>query len=72
MHCIVSNMHQGHDMRKLTSSSFNNGISRENNPNLYVKNNEYENIVLISLYLDDLIITGSAINLIEETKGDLS
>ena len=52
---------------------FLNGfVKSENDPNLYVKKDEEGNVSLISLYVDDLIITGSAHKLIEEIKVQLS
>ena len=44
----------------------------KNDPNLYVKKDEEGNVSLISLYVDDLIITGSACKLIEDIKIQLS
>ncbi len=41
---------------------------RKNDPNLYIVFNDEGKIVLISLYVDDLIMTGSADNIIEEIK----
>ena len=38
----------------------------KNDPNLYIVFNDEGHIVLISLYVDDLIMTGSVDNLIEE------
>jgi len=43
-------------------------VRRKSDPNLYTKRDGDENIALISLYFDDLIITGSALRLIEEIK----
>jgi len=40
----------------------------KNDPNLYTMKDEQGCIVLISLYVDDLIITGDVINLIDEIK----
>jgi hypothetical protein len=42
---------------------------KKKDPNLYVQKDEEGNVSLISLYVDDLIITGSASKLIEEIKG---
>lgn len=39
---------------------------------MYVKNDENGNVALVSLYLDDLIITGSASHLIEDIKIQLA
>ena len=47
-------------------------IKSKNDPNLYIKNDEHGNLVLISFYVDDLIIIGSSIELIEATKTTLS
>ena len=47
-------------------------MGRKNDYNLYVKKDEEGNVALISLYADDLIITGSACKLIEEIKIKLS
>jgi hypothetical protein len=47
-------------------------VKRKNDPNLYVKKDEEGNVSLISLYVDDLIIIGSACKLIEEIKIQLS
>ena len=41
-------------------------------PNMYIKFDEQGYIVLISLYVDDLIITGNAEKLIDEIKEQLS
>jgi hypothetical protein len=47
-------------------------VKSKNDPNLYIKKDEKEHIVLISLYVDDLIITGNASKLIDEIKKQLS
>ena len=39
-----------------------------NDPNLYTKYNKQGQIILISLYVDDMIITGNVDNLIKEIK----
>jgi len=44
----------------------------KNDPNLYVKEDEGGNVSLISVYVDDIIITGNACKLIEEIKIQLS
>jgi hypothetical protein len=44
----------------------------KSDPNLYTKFDEKGYIVLISLYVDDLIITGNAGKLIDEMKDHLS
>ena len=43
-------------------------VKSKNDPNLYVKKDEEGDVVLISLYVDDLIITSSAFHLIEDIK----
>jgi len=45
---------------------------RKNDPNLYVKLDKIGNIVLISIYVDDRIITGSDDKLIKDIKWKLS
>ena len=58
---------------KIDSFFLMNGYERsKNDPNLYTMFNNEGQIVVISLYVDDLIITGSADNLIEEIKQQLS
>jgi hypothetical protein len=47
-------------------------VKSKNDPNLYVKKDEEGNVSLISLYVDELIIIGSACKLIEEIKIQLS
>lgn len=47
-------------------------MKSKNNPNLYVKKDEEGNVALVSLHVDDLIITGSASHLIEDIKIQLS
>jgi hypothetical protein len=47
-------------------------MRRKSDPNLYTKFDEQGYIVLISLYVDDLIITGNAKKLIDEIKEQLS
>jgi hypothetical protein len=47
-------------------------MRRKSDPNLYTKFDEQGYIVLISLYADDLIITGNAEKLIDEIKEQLS
>lgn len=44
----------------------------KNDSNLYIKEDEYKNVALISAYVDDLIITRNACKLIEEIKNQLS
>lgn len=44
----------------------------KSDPNLYTKFDEQGHLVLISLYVDDLIITGSAGKLVDEIKEQLS
>jgi len=43
-----------------------------NDPNLYTKINKQRQIILISLYVNDMIITGNANNLIKEIKKKMS
>ena len=43
-------------------------MRRKSDPNLYTKIDEKGYILLISLYVDDLIITGNAEKLIDEIK----
>jgi len=43
-----------------------------NDPNLYTKLNKQRKIILISLYVDDMIIIGNANNLIKEIKQQMS
>ena len=43
-------------------------VKRKNGPNLYVKKDENGNVASVSLYVDDLIIIGSASQLIEDIK----
>ena len=47
-------------------------VKRKNDPNMYVKKDEEGNVVLIFLYVDDLIIKGSASHLIEDIEIQLS
>jgi hypothetical protein len=47
-------------------------MKSKSDPNLYIKTDEKGHIALISLYVDDLIIIGSASKLIEEIKRQLS
>ena len=44
----------------------------KNDPNLYTVFNNEGQMLMISLYVDDLIVIGSANNLIEEIKQQLS
>ena len=44
----------------------------KSDPNMYTKFDEHGYIVLISLYVDDLIMTGNADKLIDEIKKQLS
>jgi hypothetical protein len=44
----------------------------KSDPNLYTKFDEKGYVVLISLYVDDLIITGNAGKLIDEIKEKMS
>jgi hypothetical protein len=47
-------------------------MRNKSDPNLYTKFDEHGYVVLISLYVDDLIITGNAKKLINEIKEQLS
>ena len=52
---------------KIDSFFYEKGFMRsKNDPNLYIKEDEDGNVALISVFVDDLIITGSALKLIEE------
>ena len=54
---------------KIDSFIYEKGfVRRKSDPKLYIKKDEYGNITLISLYVDNLIITGSAFRLIDEIK----
>eukprot|EP00253_Pinus_taeda_P034460 PITA_34460 len=54
-------------------SAFMNGeLKSLNDPNLYTKINKQRQIILVSLYVDDMIITGNADNLIKEIKQEMS
>ena len=44
----------------------------KNDPNLYVKKDENGNVALVSLYVDDLIITCSASHFIKDIKIQLA
>ena len=58
---------------KIDSFFYEKGFIRsKNDPNLYIKEDEGKNVALISVYVDDLIITGNACKLIEEIKNQLS
>eukprot|EP00253_Pinus_taeda_P002861 PITA_02861 len=58
---------------KIDSFFYEKGFMRnKNDPNLYIKEDEGKNVALISVYVDDLIITGNACKLIEEIKNQLS
>eukprot|EP00253_Pinus_taeda_P022507 PITA_22507 len=58
---------------KIDSFFYEKGFMRsKNDPNLYIKEDEGKNVALISVYVDDLIITGNACKLIEEVKNQLS
>ena len=43
-------------------------VKSKNDPNLYVRKDETGKVALVSLYVDDLIITGNASKLIENIK----
>ena len=54
---------------KIDSFFLQQGFMRsKSDPNLYTKFDEHGYIVLISLYVDDFIITGNAGKLIDEIK----
>jgi hypothetical protein len=54
---------------KIYSFFLQQGFMRsKNDPNMYTKFDEQGYIVLISLYVDDLIITGNVKKLIDEIK----
>jgi hypothetical protein len=58
---------------KIDTFFFQQGfIKSKSDPNLYIKKDRNGQIALISLYVDDLIITGSATGMIEEIKIKLS
>jgi hypothetical protein len=58
---------------KIDSFFYQKGfVKSKSDPNLYIKKDEDGNVSLISLYVDDLIITGSAHKLIDEIKSQLS
>ena len=47
-------------------------VKSKNDPNLYVKKDENGNVAMLSLYVDDLIITDSASHFIEDIKIQLA
>lgn len=47
-------------------------MKNKSDPNMYVEKDEKRKTILISLYVDDLIIKGSKCKLIEEIKSKLS
>eukprot|EP00253_Pinus_taeda_P027659 PITA_27659 len=58
---------------KIDSFFIEHGFHRSlNDPNLYTKINKQRQIILISLYVDDMIITGNADSLIKEIKQQMS
>jgi len=58
---------------KIDNFFFQQGfIKSKSDPNLYIKKDEHGNVVLISLYVNDLVIMGSATSLIYEIKRQLS
>eukprot|EP00253_Pinus_taeda_P020331 PITA_20331 len=58
---------------KIDSFFVQHGFHRRlNDPNLYTKFNKQRQLILISLYVDDMIITGNANNLIKEIKQQMS
>ena len=57
----------------MTSSSKNKDFSKiKNDSILYIKSDKQGNVCLISLYVDDLIITGGAYQLVADIKSNLS
>ena len=57
----------------MTPSSNNKDFFKsKNNSSLYIKSDKQGNICLISLYVDDLIITGGAYQLVAYIKSNLS
>jgi len=58
---------------KIDTLFFQQGfIKGKSDPNIYIKKDENGNVSLISLYVDDLIITISATKVIDENKKQLS
>eukprot|EP00253_Pinus_taeda_P016506 PITA_16506 len=58
---------------KIDSFFIEHGFHRNlNDPNLYTKINKQRQIIFISLYVDDMIITGNAHSLIKEIKQQMS
>jgi hypothetical protein len=58
---------------KIDTFFFQQGfIKSKGDPNIYIENNENGHIVLISLYIDDIIIIENVDELIEEIKRLLS
>lgn len=58
---------------KIDKFFFQQGFNKiKNDPNLYVKTYINEDIILLSIYVDNLIITGSADKLIKDIKMKLS
>jgi hypothetical protein len=56
---------------KIDTFFFQQGfIKSKSDPNLYIKKDGNENVALISLYVDDLIIIGSATKLLMRSKGN--
>ena len=47
-------------------------LKSKNDSSLYIKEDKHGNVCLISLYVDDLIITGGAYQLVAEIKSNLS
>lgn len=46
-------------------------IKSKSDPNIFIRNNGNRNVPLISMYVDDLIIEGSAINVTKEIEKQL-
>lgn len=58
---------------KIDSFFYEKGHMRSKNyPNLYIKEDKGNNVASISVYVDDIILTGNACKLIEEIKIQLS
>ena len=47
-------------------------LRSKNDSRLYIKSDKHGNVCLISLYVDDLIITGGAYQLVADIKSNLS
>ena len=69
---MVWNKHLDLGILKLIHSLLRKVLKSKNDPNLYDKNDKNGNVAMVSLYVDDLIITGCASHLIEDIKIQLS